>query len=817
MKIALKSSFKKIFSPSYSDELVKVMLDSAGLATMGVNIVIPLFVTFILYDFLSHQALLAWLFAHLLVLIVRTHSGKKLRFSIEQKNRQNHYLNIYVIAVGISGLLWGGLSFFVVLYAPDNMVLLSFAIIVGLTAAAISTLSSIYHAFLIFVLAILVPLIIALLLSSNLSFNLVGIMLIIYIYAVSSSSYNHFKQIKHSIDLNHELMLSKEEAVQANKAKSQFLANMSHEIRTPMNAIIGFTELSIQSPEKKMDYLQKIYKSSQHLLGLINNILDLSKVEAGNLEIETLVFDLSNIMDELDSTAKILVNNKPIQVIINYPKEIPQLIKGDPLRLTQILSNLVSNAIKFTEQGKVTISVIQLSASQFQLELKFVIDDTGIGIGSTQQTKLFKNFTQADESITRKYGGSGLGLAISKHLVNQMGGVIGFKSQEGHGSQFYFQLPLLLPSTQERETYQETIQNQIETTLPFTERPKTLLLAEDNEVNQLLVKTLLGKIGFQIHIAQNGQEAIDMLQQHVYDGILMDVNMPVMNGLEATQIIRQQTQYQDLPIIAMTANALAGDKEACFDAGMNDYISKPIAIDKLLSVLEQWLSVHPGELSKLRTPPSPKTKQASPNNAQQDAASSYSEIISLDIEKALKRFHNNELYFKTLQMFRENQKDAATIIKQNLQQKSSEKLHRTIHTLKGISAQIGADTLFELVSLMEINLKYGVKFSDLITLFEQELDQVFNDIAYLQQSHPHTQTVQASSEPPHQITLSEELKQLQTALENFDTDAMEIFEGLLGTAQEAQCRQILLKISPYLEQYDYESASDLLEKYLIKQ
>lgn len=859
----IKSPIKHIFNPSYSDELVQVMLDSAGLATIAVNIIVPLFITFILYQYIPLQALFIWLFGHLVILVVRAYSGKKLRLSIQRGDRENYYLNIYITAVGVSGLLWGGLSYFVVLLAPDNMVFLTFAIIVGLTAAAISTLSSIYHAFLIFVLAILLPLIMGLLLSSNLSFNIVGIMLLIYIYAVSSSSFHHYEQIKHSIDLSHELMLSKEEAEQANKAKSQFLANMSHEIRTPMNAIIGFTELSIQSPEKKMEYLQKVYKSSQHLLGLINNILDLSKVEAGELEVESIVFDLNHIMEELNSTTKMLASQKPIQVNLLHSQEIPTLVKGDPLRLTQILFNLVSNAIKFTEQGEVSIQSILLNSETDQssrsIAVKFTITDTGIGISNAQQAKLFKNFTQADDSITRRYGGSGLGLAISKHLAQQMGGNIEFESEEGKGSRFEFQLPLILPSALEIDEYKETLD--LKTTSPISEqeRPKTLLLVEDNEVNQMLAKALLEKIGFQIHIAENGQEALEILEHFSYDAILMDINMPVMNGLEATRKIRQIPPFQELPIIAMTANALAGDKEQCFQAGMNDYISKPIIIDKLVTVLEKWIpngssiaeyaqetkpnkqetGAHGTEISPLSNTDSLQATSSliDPEDIWQGSSSL---VKSLDTQTACKRFNSQSLYLKTLKMFKENQNETLTLLRSaftppepsghiennsssllpsEIYQGSSEEnqiLHRSLHTLKGISAQIGAETLHEIVQLMEVNFKYQVTFRNLFLRFEQEMQQVFEDIDHLTQAQSANEIEFEMSQANTSLSqeLHNELKKLQYHLQNFDTDAMETIQTLLNQVREPHCREALLKMSPYLDRFDYENALLILDEYL---
>ena len=382
-----------------------------------------------------------------------------------------------------------------------------------------------------------------------------------------------------------ELKALQEAAEAANRAKSSFLSNMSHEIRTPMNAILGFTYLLRQEQKdpKSIDKLDKINHSAQHLLAVINDILSLSKIEAGAIELEQIPFKLSDTLNKMSVLTMNQLEKKTLEFIVDIDPQLIDLpLIGDPLHISQMLLNYLTNAIKFTEQGKITLKVRIENEQADNLLLKFEIQDTGIGLTDTQIAKLFQAFSQADTSITRQYGGTGLGLIINRRLALLMGGDTGVISSPGLGSTFWFTACLKYSKPFEQEIIVNSVEAQIR-------RSARILLVEDDEFNQELACILLEDKGLSIDIANDGEEAIAMVKAKTYDLILMDVQMPVMGGLEATRCIRQLANGQQIPIIAMTATAFEDDQNNCFAAGMNSFLGKPIDPAILYSELARWL------------------------------------------------------------------------------------------------------------------------------------------------------------------------------------------------------------------------------------
>ncbi|MEX2551732.1 MAG: response regulator [Actinomycetota bacterium] len=393
------------------------------------------------------------------------------------------------------------------------------------------------------------------------------------------------------LDRERELRAARDQAVQASEFKSQFLANMSHEIRTPMNGVLGLAHLLLEmegDPEKR-NYLLALRDSGQNLLAIINDILDFSKVEAGRLELEEIEFDLPQVVATAVSLFKSQAIGKGLALELDVPATLPKWVRGDPVRVRQILTNLINNAVKFTDAGRVRVQVAAAAGGRYRFE----VSDTGIGIDPAYHDRLLDPFRQADSSTTRRFGGTGLGIPICRQLVALMDGAFDYDSEPGKGSTFWFEIPLSVGSRESAQAilnrsnrdHRDRVNNQREAAA----RPGTkILLVEDNAVNRLVAKAMLERLGYQVDVAGTGVEAVEAAREASYAFILMDCLMPVMDGYEATaQIRKMEGPARRTPIIALTALAMTGDKEKCLAAGMDDYLSKPLAPEGLAAVLER--------------------------------------------------------------------------------------------------------------------------------------------------------------------------------------------------------------------------------------
>lgn len=503
-------------------------------------------------------------------------------------------------------------------------------------------------------------------------------------------------------ELTSSLARAKDMAELASQSKGEFLATMSHEIRTPINAVVGMAYLALKTDltEQQRDYIEKIRASGGHLLDLVNDVLDFAKIESGKLELEVAGFNLDLLIDRVESIASLRAKQKGLALSFCIQPEIPRYLAGDSLRIGQILLNYINNAIKFTTSGFVKVSASLAGQTDGGCRIRFEVTDSGIGMTEEQMSRLFGLFQQADASTTRRYGGTGLGLAISKQLAELMGGEVGVKSTYGVGSTFWAVIHVGLPvAALDPEQQKLSAERPPERHLRFD--GARILLAEDNVLNQQIAREMLEAAGVTVTLANDGKEAIDHATASAYDCILMDVRMPGVDGLQATQALRGFAQTAKVPIIAMTANAMVEDRDECLRVGMNDFISKPVNPEQFLEILGKWI------------PPVVLVTDAEQPNALAEESDSalpgqIGNYAHIDLREISKNFRGNVRQVRNLvAIFLETGRDGLVDARVAYESRNAEMMMQIGHRFKASSKYLGAHVFSNLMFELENDARSG--------------------------------------------------------------------------------------------------------------
>jgi PAS domain S-box-containing protein len=595
------------------------------------------------------------------------------------------------------------------------------------------------------------------------------------------------------------IVLAKERAEALAKSKSQFLANMSHEIRTPMNAIIGLSQLALNKnfPPEAVDYLDKINRASSSLLVILNDILDLSRLEVGRVTIEHKHFHLDGILDTLHSLFDAAAKEKGLAFTIVLAEDVPLGLIGDASRLQQVLINLLGNAIKFTADGSVTLTITLQQLDQSQARLLFAVADTGIGLSTQDQEKLFKPFSQVDDSITRRFGGSGLGLAISYNLLQLMGSQFTLDSTPGLGSCFGFELVMaILPLT--RPYKLESPTGRLASTLSDFSQLLTgsrILVAEDNHFNQQVVSEFLGLSGISVEIANNGQEALTMLlEQGTFDAVLMDMHMPVMDGFEATRQIRNQPRFATLPVIALSAGVTQEEQEECLTSGINDFISKPINPVKLLSTLAQWLKPDNTKIEDLKE--------------EAVAVPAIDTLPDFDQKNLLIMLGNNqELATQLLLNFKDSMQNLPAELAELIAAGSMVIAREKVHSLKGAAGNFGAVRLHAAAETLEAELKKGLPTTTALNHFMAAFHQAMSAIAA--QSGPDIALLSVNAGNYDELLLL--VAELDELLQEQDFIAEDLL-NTLKTHLAPEQLELFTRLRQLVHDLDYKNARLLLQQ-----